>query len=105
MDCAQEMHKHSEATNTYDFATHAKVWSELKGFSLGFQFNPRSPMLLEDRFTSFHALIQDAPVLTTASEADFTQYKKDLVSARDILQQAYGFDAANMGDDIGQGGW
>ena len=104
-DTLQEMHKHSEATNTYDFAQHAKVWSELKGFSLGFQFNPRSPMLEQDRFTTFHALIKDAPVLTTAPDADFEQYKKDLIAARDILQQAYGFDAANMGDDMGQGGW
>ena len=89
----------------YSHAQHAKVWSELKGFSLGFQFNPRSPMLEGSRFEDFHALIGDAPVLPSAEAAAFAQYKTDLIAARDILKQAYGFDEANLGDEGGEGGW
>lgn len=31
-------------TEDYDYYTHAKHWSELKGFGLGLQFNPDSPL-------------------------------------------------------------
>ncbi|MCA9583170.1 MAG: DUF4856 domain-containing protein, partial [Myxococcales bacterium] len=48
-------------TDDYDFAGHAKAWSELKGFALGFQFNPRSPVSDTD-FVMLHTLIGDAPV-------------------------------------------
>ena len=92
-------------SSNYDFPSHAKVWSELKGFSLGLQFNPRSPMLTGDRFSSFHDLIKDAPVLPDASQEDILAYKADLRAARDIIAQAYGFDAANVGDDSGESGW
>lgn len=96
-------------TAEYVFVDHAKHWSELKGFALGFQFNRRSPMLEDDagmeRFVRFHALIGDRPVLSTADAGDITAYRAALVSARDILQTAYSFDAANMGDADGVGGW
>ena len=82
---------------TYSFKTHAKHWSELKGFALGLQFNPRSPLSTED-FVKFHDLVGDAPVLPSATAEEIEAYKADLVTARDILQTAYGFaadDAAN----------
>jgi hypothetical protein len=84
-------------TADYSFEDHAKHWSELKGFSLGLQFNPESPMLEGTRFVDFHALIADAPVLPNADQADIDAYKADLAAARDIMQQAYGFSAANVG--------
>ncbi|MFW5926116.1 MAG: DUF4856 domain-containing protein, partial [Myxococcota bacterium] len=77
---------HIGTPEDYDFATHAKVWSEMKGFALGLQFNPRSPLSDED-FTTLHTLIGDAPVLEEAGAAD---YRDDLLAARDLLQQAYG---------------
>jgi len=102
-DTLQEMNKFG--TEDYDFATHAKVWSELKGFSLGFQFNPTSPMNEGSRFTDFHTLIKDAPVLPDAEEADIASYREDLIEARALLGDAYGFDAANLGDENGENGW
>ena len=54
-------------TADYSFSSHAKHWSELKGFALGFQFNPRSPMSAED-FDVLHALIGMSPVLEDAGE-------------------------------------
>jgi hypothetical protein len=89
-------------TDDYDFARHAKHWSEMKGFALGFQFNPRSP-LSDDDFAAFHDHVGTAPVLedVTALEA----YKADLLAARGLLRDAYGFEPDNLGDDDGQGGW
>ncbi|MBH24190.1 MAG: DUF4856 domain-containing protein [Myxococcales bacterium] len=101
-DTLQEMEKFG--TDDYSFAEHAKVWSEMKGFALGFQFNPRSPVSDED-FTALHALLRDAPVLSDADSAEIDAYRSDLVAARDILRDAYGFDSSNMGDDKGEGGW
>jgi hypothetical protein len=91
-------------SDDYSFTGHAKVWSEMKGFSLGFQFNPRSPVSDGD-FEQFHTLVGDAPVLSDAAQADIDQYKADLVEARQILGDAYGFADANLGDDNGENGW
>ena len=76
---------------TYSFSTHAKHWGELKGFALGFQFSPHSPLSDED-FVKFHDLVGTAPVL---ADGDLTAYEADLIEARDILRDAYGFDADN----------
>lgn len=85
-------------TEEYSFESHAKHWSELKGFSLGLQFNPRSPMLEDTRFVDFHGYIGDAPVLPNdaGGDAAIDQYKADLQAARDIIQEAYGFSEANV---------
>lgn len=81
----------------------AKAWSEMKGFAMMFQFNPRSPML--DDFAMFHTLVGDAPVLPDAGETAVSDYETALRDARALLGTAYGFDAANLGDDVGAGGW
>lgn len=79
-------------TDEYDFATHAKHWSEMKGFALNLQFNPRTPVTAE-QFAQLHDLIGMAPV--TGSD-DLEGYKTKLLEARDILQAAYEFDADNV---------
>jgi hypothetical protein len=91
-------------TEDYSFTDHAKVWSELKGFALSFQFNPRSPLSDAD-FEQFHTLIGDAPVLSDAEQADIDQYKADLLAARQLIGDAYGFADENLGDDNGENGW
>lgn len=78
-------------TMDYSFTTHAKHWSELKGFALGLQFNPRSP-LSSEKFVEFHNLIGDAPVLPNADQTVIDQYKADLEKARAIFETAYGFE-------------
>ena len=80
-----------------DAADLAKHWSELKGFALGFQFNPNSSMSTSD-FLRLHELIGDAPSLESG-------YSADLLEARSLLQTAYDFDAMNMGDEDGENGW
>jgi hypothetical protein len=83
-------------TADYDFEAHAKHWSELKGFALAFQFNRRSPLDSDD-FAALHTLIGDAPALAGAAP--------ELRQARALVGDAFGFDAANLGDDGGHGGW
>ena len=91
-------------TQDYDFADHAKHWSELKGFALGLQFNPRSQVSAVD-FAMFHDLVGDAPALPNDDANDISTYRANLISARAILAASYDFDPANIGDDNGENGW
>lgn len=78
----------------YAFLDHAKHWSELKGFALGLQFNPRMTLSSED-FVQLHVLIGDKPVLSTATSGDISDYQDALEAARDLLKNGYGFADAN----------
>jgi hypothetical protein len=83
-------------TVNYSFADHAKHWSELKGFALSFQFNPRSPMSEED-LAAVHAAIGDAPVgASPTSPSDDATYRTQLIEARTLIGDAYDFDEANI---------
>ena len=83
-------------TTAYSFADHAKHWSELKGFALSFQFNPRSPMRESD-FAAIHAAIGDAPVgASVASPVDDEAYRVQLLEARSLIGDAYEFDETNV---------
>lgn len=79
-------------SEAYEFEHHAKVWSEMKGFALAFQFSPHSP-LTDQEYENVHVLIRDKPELTGDGAAS---YVTDLVEARDILQGAYSFDAQDV---------
>jgi hypothetical protein len=86
------------ATDEFDYATTAKHFSELKGFALGLQFNPYSPIAGDEeakfaKFVKLHELLKDAPVLV---EADVAAYRTGLAEARQLLQDAYEFDAATV---------
>ncbi|MDE0883476.1 MAG: DUF4856 domain-containing protein, partial [Myxococcota bacterium] len=89
-------------SDQYSFTNHAKHWSELKGFTLGLQFNPRSAMG-DEQFALFHTLIGQAPVLPGDDSAE--DYRANLLEARALLAESYGFAEANLGDQQGQGGW
>ncbi len=87
-------------TDAFDYATTAKHFSELKGFALGLQFNPYSPIAGEEeakfaKFVKLHELLKDAPVLV---EADVAAYRTDLAEARQLLQDAFEFDAATVAE-------
>lgn len=86
----------------YDFAQHAKHWSELKGFLLMLQFNPRS-QVSQEVLSSLHDAVGLTPVVPGDPDAD--AYAAALVSARDTLADAYGFNPALRGDAAGEGGW
>ncbi len=94
-------------TGEYSFLGHAKHWSELKGFSLGLQFNPRK-QITDSGFARFHELLGDRPVLDEtagSSSADIADYEARLLEARTILGDSYGFAEQNLGDADGSNGW
>jgi hypothetical protein len=82
----------------YSFAAQARAWSELKGLSLAFQFNRRSPLSPAD-FDAFQAAVGDAPsvpdTLPPRNGAALEAYRSRLTSARKLLVEAYGFDSAD----------
>ncbi len=80
-------------SDDFSYSDLAKHWSEMKGFALGLQFNRLSPMNDAD-FVQMHALMGDKPVLTGASE--IAAYRAALLEARDLLKDAYGFNADNV---------
>lgn len=86
----------------YDFESHAKHYAELKGFALILQFNPHSPMS-DAQFVELHSLLGAAPL--QPNDFGFELYKTSLLDARALLQDVYGFESANMGDENGQNGW
>ena len=88
----------------YSFEDHAKHWSEAKGFALSLQFNPRSPLSDED-FLALHQALGTAPVLADQDLEARQAYIDGLLEARALLAEAYGFDADNLGDEHGLGGW
>ena len=81
-------------TAEYSFKNLAKHFSEMKGFAFAFQFNPVSPMSL-DKFKAMHEAMGDTPVLPGNSAAT-DAYIQNLLKARDIMQDAYQFDAENV---------
>jgi hypothetical protein len=80
-------------TDDFSYPDTAKHWSEMKGFALGLQFNKTSPLTDED-FTMVHTNLGDMPVLT--GEAEINAYRISLLTARELLQTAYAFDADNV---------
>ena len=93
-----------------NFTNLAKHWGEMKGFALGLQFSPASPFrdgtvsgIDLDDLKLVLSLMGDAPVLadgsqggqpaTGTAQAAIDGYIADLAAARDILEEAYGFDA------------
>lgn len=101
-DTLQDMNNFG--SDDYKFVDHAKHWSEMKGFALGLQFNPYS-LLTDTDFNTFHSLIGDFPVLEDATQDEISTYRQNLIDARTLLMESYGFDAANAGDEYGEGGW
>jgi len=89
-------------TDDYSFEDHAKHWSELKGFALSLQFNPRK-RITDEAFATLHGLIRNAPSLP--GDGDSTTYAQGLRDARQILVQFYDIAPENIGDENGIGGW
>jgi hypothetical protein len=96
-------------SNSYE--TVAKHWGEMWGFAMGLQFSPHSPFrtgsvtdgLNVNVITNTHdmniyqqvlVLMGTGPVLADAGLTAITAYKNDLLAARDILKDAYGFTAS-----------
>lgn len=80
-----------EASNV-DFSDLAKDWSELKGLSLAFQFNPKSK-LSAAQFTEMHEKIGlSAPIWD--ENGQWATLKANLIEVRQILSDVYGWTEA-----------
>ncbi len=96
--------------NLKNFTDLAKHWGEMKGFALGLQFSPVSPFrtgavdgIDTEDLRSVLSLMGDAPVLADGSQGGvpatgsateaISAYTAKLLQARDILQEAYAFNA------------
>jgi hypothetical protein len=90
------------STPDYKFLDHAKHWSELKGFALALQFNPKK-LITTAQLTDLHARLGEAPALP--GSPNVAAYRTGLLEAKVILKNAYNFSDANLGDDQGEGGW
>jgi len=69
---------------------------------LTLQFNPRSQISDAD-LASIHETVGVAPVFPADPGAQ--QWVTDLARARNILADAYAFDSALVGDEVGENGW
>jgi len=70
----------------------------MKGFALGLQFNPHSP-ITDQQFADIHNYLGLKPVIMafgSSDKTDVTAYIADLEKARDVLQAALSFDATNV---------
>ena len=101
------VHMNEFGTPEYSFLDHAKHWSEMKGFALSLQFNVRHSPLSSADLAAIHLAMGSRPVLNTPGTTTSTimAYRSSLNSAKQTIGTAYGFDAANLGDAQGLGGW
>jgi len=84
------------------FADHAKHWTEMKVLSLAFQFNPRS-RLTDDDFAQLQKLLGERPVVSDGEKLKTA--RQALLDARGLIGTRFAFDAADLGDNAGAGGW
>jgi hypothetical protein len=88
----------AKSGDDYNYEDVAKHWSEMKGFALGLQFNPHSP-ITDEQFADIHGYFGQKPVLLPFGSSDTTDvdaYIADLIKARDILETALSLDAENV---------
>jgi hypothetical protein len=82
-------------TEAYLYSNFIKFWSEMKGFALAFQFNPKG-IMSDKTFDQIHGLMGDSPVLPHSNKNNVVIYKAKLRQARDIMQKTYGFSSNNV---------
>jgi hypothetical protein len=88
----------AKSGDDYSYEDVAKHWSEMKGFALGLQFNPHSP-ITDPQFAEIHGYFGQKPVLLPFGSSDRTDvdaYIADLEKARDILETALDLDPENV---------
>ena len=94
-------------TSLDHFKDYAKHWSELKGFALSLQFNPRSPFRTSDVVSiadleNLLSVIGDAPVMDDGTQAGVAYeggtaaYVTALEGIRTTLQTAYDFEEEHV---------
>ena len=72
---------------------YSKYFSEMRGFAMGLQYNTFK-LISDIDLNNVYDLMRVAPEFpaTTGDLTGMVAYKADLLAARDILEEAYGFD-------------
>ena len=89
-----------------DLLDHAAAFAAMKAAAISLQVDPRSPMT-RDQQIELIALAGDHPLLPlpSADAGSVEARRQELVKARALVAAAFGFAAANLGDEHGDGGW
>ena len=64
-----------------------------------------SAFIFDEQFEELHGYLATEPWLEDDPPGQRTPYRDDLLTARALLGTAFGFDAANLGDENGTDGW
>lgn len=74
----------------YNFAAHARAWSEMKGYLLALQFNPRGGLdqgAAAEAYAQLHAQLGQAPVLEDADAEALAAYRAVVVGVGELVAQ------------------
>lgn len=87
-----DQNKYTEEGNTdYSVNDHAKHWSELKGYALALQYNDNA-MISVAQLQELQSYIKNEPQQKFAETDEGKAVIEDLIKARDLLGQVYGFE-------------
>jgi hypothetical protein len=102
-DTLDDLSAIDDPQSEFSFADLAKHFSEMKGFALGFQFHRNSPLLQpleggsgQSRFERLHELLRDNPPCEAGVCVNEQAYRDDLLEARALMGDAYGFAQENL---------
>ena len=72
-----------------------KHWAEMKGFTVALQYNPFK-LISDGQLQELHGIMGEAPSYDAPGTPAYDTTVRNYNRAKDVLQSAYGFSAANM---------
>ena len=81
-------------TSDYSAADHNKHWAEMKGYAVGLQFNAFK-LISDSQLRELHGIFGQAPKYLDVGSSAYDQEVKNYQRAKQVMQDAYGFSAAN----------
>ena len=72
-----------------------KHWAEMKGFTVALQYNPFK-LISDGQLQELHGIMGEAPSYDAPGTPAYDTTVRNYNRAKDVLQAAYGFSAANM---------
>ena len=72
-----------------------KHWAEMKGFTVALQYNPFK-LIGDGQLQELHGIMEQAPSYDAPGTPAYDTTVRNYNRAKDVLQAAYGFSAANM---------
>ena len=82
-------------TNAENRVNLNKHWAEMKGFTVALQYNPFK-LIGDGQLRELHGIMGQAPSYDVPGSPSYDETVRNYNRAKDVLQAAYGFSAANM---------